>query len=184
MQSGGFGTSTRDFEDVLLGTEVRGLLGLYLHFCVSRGLSTEADSKCENSLMLLGIRPFVQLFCGMVSLCFVGHFVSRDTKLHSTPLGRTCPDQALRFAAGILSMCASSGQAAHWDHIDWPKCEHPVRRLQARVVKATRRGMIRRETGFAHAGLCIGLSRMRRKSNVRFLAEGVVVRPPPYPGHR
>jgi RNA-directed DNA polymerase len=38
------------------------------------------------------------------------------------------------------SMCASSGQAAHWDQIDWSKCERQVRRLQARIVKATREG--------------------------------------------
>jgi RNA-directed DNA polymerase len=36
------------------------------------------------------------------------------------------------------SMCASSGKAAHWDQVDWPKCERQVRRLQARIVKATR----------------------------------------------
>jgi RNA-directed DNA polymerase len=38
------------------------------------------------------------------------------------------------------SMCASSGKAAHWDQVDWPKCERQVRRLQARIVKATREG--------------------------------------------
>ena len=38
------------------------------------------------------------------------------------------------------SMCASSGKAAHWDQIDWPECERQVRRLQARIVKATREG--------------------------------------------
>ena len=38
------------------------------------------------------------------------------------------------------SMCASSGKATHWDQIDWPKCERQVRRLQARIVKATREG--------------------------------------------
>jgi RNA-directed DNA polymerase len=38
------------------------------------------------------------------------------------------------------SMCASSGKAAHWEQIDWPKCERQVRRLQARIVKATREG--------------------------------------------
>src|SRR5271169_6760682 len=38
------------------------------------------------------------------------------------------------------SMCASSGQAAHWEQIDWAKCERQVRRLQARIVKATREG--------------------------------------------
>ena len=39
-----------------------------------------------------------------------------------------------------LSMCASSGKATHWDQIDWPRCERQVRRLQARIVKATREG--------------------------------------------
>ena len=38
------------------------------------------------------------------------------------------------------SMCASSGQAAHWEQIDWAQCERQVRRLQARIVKATREG--------------------------------------------
>ena len=38
------------------------------------------------------------------------------------------------------SMCASSGKAARWDQVDWPKCERQVRRLQARIVKATREG--------------------------------------------
>jgi RNA-directed DNA polymerase len=38
------------------------------------------------------------------------------------------------------SMCASSGKAEHWDQIDWFQCERHVRRLQARIVKATREG--------------------------------------------
>src|SRR5271156_4391040 len=38
------------------------------------------------------------------------------------------------------SMCASSGKAARWDQVDWPQCERQVRRLQARIVKATREG--------------------------------------------
>jgi RNA-directed DNA polymerase len=38
------------------------------------------------------------------------------------------------------SMCASSGRAQDWDQIDWPQCERKVRRLQARIVKATREG--------------------------------------------
>ena len=38
------------------------------------------------------------------------------------------------------SMCASSGKASHWDQINWPKCERQARRLQARIVKATREG--------------------------------------------
>ncbi len=37
-------------------------------------------------------------------------------------------------------MCASSVTAAHWEQIDWSKCERQVRRLQARIVKATREG--------------------------------------------
>src|SRR5437588_8832931 len=35
------------------------------------------------------------------------------------------------------SACASSGQEPTWGQIDWPKCERNVRRLQARIVKAT-----------------------------------------------
>ena len=38
------------------------------------------------------------------------------------------------------SMCASSGKTTHWGQIDWAKCERQVRRLQARIVKATREG--------------------------------------------
>ena len=38
------------------------------------------------------------------------------------------------------SMCASSGKATQWEQIDWPQCERQVRRLQARIVKATREG--------------------------------------------
>jgi RNA-directed DNA polymerase len=37
-------------------------------------------------------------------------------------------------------MCASSGHASHWNQIDWGQCERRVRRLQARIVKATREG--------------------------------------------
>lgn len=36
--------------------------------------------------------------------------------------------------------CASSGPTAQWEHINWPHCEREVRRLQARIVKATRGG--------------------------------------------
>jgi RNA-directed DNA polymerase len=39
-----------------------------------------------------------------------------------------------------LSACAPSGQVQHWDQIDWNRCHHQVRRLQARIVKATREG--------------------------------------------
>ena len=36
--------------------------------------------------------------------------------------------------------CASSGAARSWDQVDWTQCEHHVRRIQARIVKATREG--------------------------------------------
>lgn len=38
------------------------------------------------------------------------------------------------------SACASSGRARAWDQLDWPRVERQVRRLQARIVKATREG--------------------------------------------
>ena len=34
-------------------------------------------------------------------------------------------------------MCAASGPEARWEQIDWSQCEQKVRRLQARIVKAT-----------------------------------------------
>ncbi len=38
------------------------------------------------------------------------------------------------------SACASSGAAKNWDQLDWPQYERRVKRLQARIVKATREG--------------------------------------------
>jgi hypothetical protein len=38
-----------------------------------------------------------------------------------------------------LSACASFGDTSPWDRIDWSRCEREVRRLQARIVKATRK---------------------------------------------
>ena len=38
------------------------------------------------------------------------------------------------------STCASSGKAEAWDQINWSQCERQVKRLQARIVKATRAG--------------------------------------------
>ena len=35
-------------------------------------------------------------------------------------------------------MCAPSNRASKWDQLDWPQHERNVRRLQARLVKATR----------------------------------------------
>ena len=38
------------------------------------------------------------------------------------------------------SMCASSGHEMLWDQLDWPRHQRHVRRLQARIVKATQEG--------------------------------------------
>jgi hypothetical protein len=38
------------------------------------------------------------------------------------------------------SACASSGNATAWEQINWTQCERQVRRLQARIVKATQEG--------------------------------------------
>lgn len=38
------------------------------------------------------------------------------------------------------AMCAASAPAEHWHQIDWAQCHQQVRRLQARIVKATRAG--------------------------------------------
>ena len=38
------------------------------------------------------------------------------------------------------STYAPSGQPPHWDQIDWDQCGRRVKRLQARIVKATREG--------------------------------------------
>ena len=38
------------------------------------------------------------------------------------------------------SVCAASGPEARWEQIDWTQCEQKVRRLQARIVKATQGG--------------------------------------------
>jgi RNA-directed DNA polymerase len=38
------------------------------------------------------------------------------------------------------SACASSGSVTPWNQTDWHECERKVRRLQARIVKATREG--------------------------------------------
>ncbi len=38
------------------------------------------------------------------------------------------------------SLCAPSGQTSDWDQLNWGSFEREVRRLQARIVKATREG--------------------------------------------
>jgi len=38
------------------------------------------------------------------------------------------------------SVCASSGKTNAWEQLNWTQCERQVRRLQARIVKATQEG--------------------------------------------
>jgi RNA-directed DNA polymerase len=38
------------------------------------------------------------------------------------------------------TMCAASGTGQQWEQINWSQCELKVRRLQARIVKATQEG--------------------------------------------
>jgi RNA-directed DNA polymerase len=40
----------------------------------------------------------------------------------------------------ITTACAASGLEVDWHGIDWARCHHQVRRLQARIVKATQEG--------------------------------------------
>ena len=39
-----------------------------------------------------------------------------------------------------IAACAASGLEVDWHGIDWAKCHQQVRRLQARIVKATQEG--------------------------------------------
>jgi len=110
------------------------------------------------------------------------------------------------------SACASSDEAQCWNQLDWSRHERHVRRLQARIVKATgegRWGKVKslqrllthsfsgralavkrvtektvRLTGSACAELHNGLSRMRGNNHVRFLGEGTAATPSPYPPRR
>ncbi len=66
-----------------------------------------------------------------------------------------------------------------WYAIDWHKVNQNVRRLQARIVKATRE-VLPRETASIDDRL-EGLSRMRGNSHVRFLGEERVATLSPYP---
>ena len=44
------------------------------------------------------------------------------------------------MSAFVISVCASSGSEFDWHRINWAKCHQRVRRLQARIVKATQKG--------------------------------------------
>ena len=70
------------------------------------------------------------------------------------------------------SVCASSGKANAWEQMDWPKCERQVRRLQARIVKATQEGRwdkvkalqrLQRSSSFCETEACT--SRARRPAS-------------------
>ncbi len=41
---------------------------------------------------------------------------------------------------GVIHVCILRPKRTHWEQIDWSQCERQVRRLQARIVKATREG--------------------------------------------
>ena len=44
------------------------------------------------------------------------------------------------MTAQLNSSGAPSDQATHWHSIDWARCHREIRRLQARIVKATQEG--------------------------------------------
>ena len=69
--------------------------------------------------------------------------------------------------------CAASHVEVDWPAMDWRKVTQNVRRLQARIVKATNRVPLR--------GVSKGLSCMTRKCHVQFLGEGAAATPSPYP---
>ena len=61
---------------------------------------------------------------------------------------------------------ASLGKLVNWNAIDWQKANQNVRRLQARIVKATRECFFVKPAFFNER--LEGLSGMRGKSHVRF----------------
>ncbi len=71
--------------------------------------------------------------------------------------------------------CASSHRDVDWHGIDWVKCHRTVRRLQARMVKATHWEAGSRE------GALRGLSCMPRKRLVQFLGGWGLATAPGYP---
>jgi hypothetical protein len=80
---------------------------------------------------------------------------------------------------GIVCAGAPSHESVTWHGIDWARRHREVRRLQARIVKATPRSQ-GGETG-SRKGALKGLSRMKGNFQVRFLGEGVTVTSCPYP---
>jgi len=72
---------------------------------------------------------------------------------------------------------ASSDGSDHWHGINWRSCYEKVRKMQARIVKATQENS---ETG-SPKGLSRGLSRMTGNFHVRFLGEGKAAMPFSYP---
>lgn len=44
------------------------------------------------------------------------------------------------MTAKVLNAGAPTGRNTHWHSIDWARCRREVRRLQARIVKATQEG--------------------------------------------
>jgi hypothetical protein len=62
---------------------------------------------------------------------------------------------------------AVSRPTVNWNAIDWQSVHETVRRLQARIVKATQAGIIRCETAFGNERLK-GLSGMKGNFHVPF----------------
>ncbi len=48
------------------------------------------------------------------------------------------------MSAYVISAVAPSGYAEHWHGINWAKCYQEVKKLQARIVKATKEGKQRK----------------------------------------
>ncbi len=53
------------------------------------------------------------------------------------------------MSAYVISAVAPSGYAEHWHGINWAKCYQEVKKLQVRIVKATKEGNHRKVKGFA-----------------------------------
>jgi len=58
---------------------------------------------------------------------------------HHERVWRTVEEE-MQMAAQNDSTGASSDLVTHWHSIGWEKCHREVRRLQARIVKATQEG--------------------------------------------
>jgi RNA-directed DNA polymerase len=71
------------------------------------------------------------------------------------------------------SMCASSGETNQWNQRDWSHCERQLRRLQARIVKATQEGRwgkvkaLQRLLTHSHYGRALAVKRVTENKGKR-----------------